>query len=273
MAIVFVSALAAFVVAIVMVRFLRRRIIQDDSLPESLATEGTPYPYTAVIQQLKQQKFSLENERQIERRRAKMSEYISSAVLANLPCGILFLAPTGLVRQANAAARQMLGFASPLGMSVEDLFAGAQAITESATVSLAEVFRDALRGEAGGCDFEISYSTPAGQRRVLKLSIIPLRFANDEGLGVAALINDETQTAELRSLEILRTENAAELALDLRTSLGSIRGYVDQMCASDEHEPIQRLAKVICSETERLESVVGGFLIENGRRKAFAARG
>lgn len=273
MSFVFLSALAAFGLAIVMVRILRRRIIEDEGLPDTLGGEGTSFPYSAVIQELKQQKFSLENEQQIQRRRARLSEQITNAVIANLPCGILFLAPNGLARQANTAARQILGFASPLGMSVDQLFGKAQAVTESGTHSLPELFRNALLGKANISDFEISYITPSGQLRVLNVAIIPLRSPDGEALGLAAVIRDETHLAELRKSEILRAESSRELALDLRTSLGAIRGYAAQMCTASGGQSTKDLAKVICSETERLERVVGSFLVEESAGKAFAAQG
>ena len=84
-----------------------------------------------MIQNLKQQKFELQNEHAIQKRRAKTSEHITAAVIANLPCGVLFIGPNGLVKQANAAARQLLGFASPLGMSPDELFRKTTAVPES----------------------------------------------------------------------------------------------------------------------------------------------
>jgi PAS domain S-box-containing protein len=272
MAVVLVSAVAAFVLALVTARVLRRRIIDEDLLRDGLTGQSTSFPYSAVIQELKQQKFSLQNEHQIERRRARLSEHITSAVISNLPCGILFLAPNGLVRQANTAARQILGFASPVGMSVEKIFAEAQAVGESSTHTVREVFSNALRGEAPTSDFEISYSTPAGQLRVLNLAIIILRATHGEELGLASVIRDVTAEAELRKAEVLRRERAAELALDLRTSLSTIRGYMEQVCATNDTST-KSLAKVIASETERLERVVGGFLVENRGEQAFAAHG
>src|SRR5450432_67724 len=123
MAIVAGSAMAAFVLGLV-VGLLRRQMVEGSGIKEDLGPENgnALYPYTAVIQQLKQQKFALENEQQVQRRRAKTSEHITASMIAHLPCGVLFVAPNGLVKQANAAARQMLGFASPLWMSVAELF-------------------------------------------------------------------------------------------------------------------------------------------------------
>ena len=272
MALVLLSAVAAFVLALVSLRFLRRRIIEDDGIRDGCRQQSTAFPYSAVIQELKQQKFSLENEHQIERRRAKLSEHISSAVITNLPCGILFLGSNGLVRQANTAARQILGFASPLGMSVENLFADARAVSHSSTHSVCQIFTNALRGGAEDLDFEVSYKTPAGQLRVLDLALIPLRAAQGEELGLASVIHDVTAQAELREAEILRRERSSELALDLRTSLGTIRGYVEQICATSD-QTTKNLAAVVASETERLERVVGGFLMEKRGQQAFAAHG
>ena len=271
MAVVFVSAMAAFVLAVVMVRLLRRRIVEQEGRTDSWGKESNPFPYSAVIQELKQQKFSLENEQQIERRRAKLCEQITGAVIAKLPCGIMFFSSHGLVRQANSAARQILGLASPLGMKIEQLFGEAQAVTDSGTYAVQEVFHSALHGEPLTSDFEISYRTPAGQSRVLNVALIPLRSAQAEELGVASVMRDETGLAELRKAEILRRERSAELALDLRTSLGTIRSYVEQMCAAGD-QSTKNLVNIVRSEAERLEKVVGGFLMENSEEKGFAAR-
>src|SRR5207249_10544465 len=129
----------------------------------------------AVIQQLKQQKFALQNEQQVERRRTKTSEHITAAIIAHLPCGILFVAPNGLVRQANAAARQVLGFASPLGMSLSELLRDARVISESGiTVRVTDAFGDAMRGKVGAREFESRYFTPHNEERTLKFTLIPM---------------------------------------------------------------------------------------------------
>src|SRR5208283_1987562 len=88
-----------------------------------LPTEGLPvHAYHAVIQQLKQQKHELTAQHLSERRKAKAADSLSSTILSNLSCGVLFLNTSGLVRQANSAARTLLGFASPVGLHADDLF-------------------------------------------------------------------------------------------------------------------------------------------------------
>ncbi len=83
-----------------------------------LAAEGLPvHAYHAVIQQLKQQKHELATQQLSDRRKAKASDTLSSTILSNLSCGVVFFNTSGLVRQANPAARKLLGFASPVGLA------------------------------------------------------------------------------------------------------------------------------------------------------------
>ena len=123
------------------------------------------HTYHAVIQQLKQQKHELQSLQLAERRRAKTSENISAAVLANLSSGVLFFTPNGLVRQANASAKQILGFASPTGMSAAEIFRDAELISASANgtfTNLAEVVNAGLREKTRFHRLEARYRTPAG---------------------------------------------------------------------------------------------------------------
>ena len=110
------GAMVVFGFSLFLMRQLRKNLVSEsfsfDSAP--LATEGLPvHAYHSVIQQLKQQKQELAAQHLSERRKAKASDTLSSAILANLSCGVLFLNNNGMVRQANAAARELLGFASP----------------------------------------------------------------------------------------------------------------------------------------------------------------
>jgi two-component system, NtrC family, sensor histidine kinase PilS len=273
MAAVLVIAGIAFVGGVIALRVLRRKILEDDVLSEGLDTGTTQYPYSAVIQQLKQQKFELQNQQQAQQRRAKTSEHVTASVIANLPCGILFVSANGLIRQANAAARQILGFASPLGMSIEEVFRDARATGESgAWVRATDMLKDALRGHPQSADLEFSYDTPSGDSRALKLTSIPLHTPAGESLGVAAVIRDESAVTDRRRAELLRSEVSAEMALELRTSLSTIRECASQIVATSDHEFTKNLANDISVETDRLGKVVGEFLAGDGKRKVLAAR-
>lgn len=275
MAVVAVAAMAAFVLALVAVRLLRRNMVEGSKITEDLGPENgnALYPYTAVIQQLKQQKFALENEQQAQRRRAKTSEQITASMIAHLPCGVLFVAPNGLVKQANAAARQMLGFASPLGMSFGELFRDAEAVSGAeAGGKVAEAFQSALQSKAGANHFESSYFTPGGEERMLKFTLLPMCAAAGEMLGVASVISDESASADFKRERVLHSETSAEMALELRTSLATIREWSEKMQATTDREQTRSLAQDISAEAERLEKMVGGFLAGSREDKALAAR-
>ena len=103
---------AAFGLGLFVIRRLRKNLDQESqSLGHSpLAAEGLPvHAYHAVIQQLKQQKHELTTQQLSDRRKAKASDTLSSTILSNLSCGVLFLNTSGLVRQANAGSAQIAG--------------------------------------------------------------------------------------------------------------------------------------------------------------------
>ena len=269
-AVVLFASVTAFLVAILAVRLLRRKIVEDGEIPDQSSAEiSLPLQAYTVIQQLKQQKFALQNEQQQQRRRAKASEHITASIIANLPVGMLFIAPTGLVRQANSAARRILGFASPLGMSLSDLFRQSKTFTASGEeVEVREVFNGALRETVHEEDFECMYETPSGDERQLKITLIPVRALEGETLGLAAAIADHAEAAALRREQLLRAEESAELALELRNSLATIRDWAEQVRIGGAG-PSSSLGEDISTEARRLEKVLSGFVA--GTEKARGA--
>jgi PAS domain S-box-containing protein len=267
------SAVTAFVVGVVGIRMLRRGIVEDADLAEVSGSEATlPLQTSVIIQQLKQQKFALQNEQQADRRRTKTSEQITAAIIANLPCGVLFVAPNGLVKQANAAARRILGFASPLGMSVGELLRNARVLCESETdVTVTEVFQSALSKKSQPDQFESPYVTPNGEERALRVTLIPVSAPSSEILGIAVVINDQSEVADLNRAKVLHAETSAEMALELRSSLSSIREWVERMKATNDPQRTRDLAADIWADVDRLERLVGGFLAGSDRARAAGA--
>lgn len=262
MAVVFLLSGAAFVVGVLLMRWLRRRMTEEERVPLG-SEEAVPYHTYAVIQQLKQQKFALENEQRIQSRRTKTSEHITSAVMAHLPCGVMFIAPNGLIKQANAAARQILGFRSPLGMSVGELFRNTLPSSEAGVhLSLPEVFVQSFG--ATGCRGPIAtrYRPPAGGERALKFTFIPIQGPAGDKLGVVAVVTDETAVAELREAEILREEASAEMLLELRGSLRSIGQWAAEIARSPGSGGGQKPAADIAAEAERLDECLSRFVRE-----------
>ena len=269
---VFLAGVAAFVGGIVVLRILRRTMVTDDELPASASIEGDlPVQAYTVIQQLKQQKFALQNEQKLERVRSRNSEHVTAAIISNLPCGIVMVTSNGLVRKANAAARDVLGFASPLGMSMSQIFRDCKVFSESGNGrTVAEVLDSALRGQPVTEHFACRYFTPNSEERSLKFDLIRMNGASGELLGVAVVITDQSDLAELREAQLLRNEIGAEMALELRTSLSTLREWTRQMQQTRDPQQIRELAEDISAETGRLEKVLGSFLA--GTPKARAAQ-
>ena len=272
MALVFVAAGFAFVTGLLLMRRMRRSLSEEASFPDPpSASESFPlHTYHAVIQQLKQQKHELQSLQLVERRRAKTSEKISAAVLSNLSCGVLFFTSNGLVRQANSSAKQILGFASPAGMSAAEIFREAEltSASDGAYSNLAEAVNVSLHEKTRFQRLEARYRTPAGEERALDITVSSVHAPDSEVLGAACLINDRTEMAEIRRQQELRGEMSAEMALGLRNSLTTIAGYAQQLAASRDPELARQLAADIAAEAAHLDRTIGGFLASAKAAKA-----
>jgi nitrogen fixation/metabolism regulation signal transduction histidine kinase len=266
----------AFWVATILLRRMRR-LLTEESFEIDSAPEPEQFPmhtYNAVIQQLKQQKHELLSVQQVERRRAKTSENISAAVLSNLSSGVLFLTTSGLIRTANTAAKSILGFAAPVAMSVSEIFRDARLSPSSSSSvgsqeTLVAAVQASLRDKSASRSVEVDYVTPAGEQRILEITISPVYTPAGEILGAACLITDKTEFALIQRLQELRGEMSAEMALALRNSLATISSYAQQLAVSSDPTLIRQLAVDIVSEATDLDHTLGGFLA--GARAAKAA--
>lgn len=268
LAVIFAGIAFSFLIAVLLMRHMRRSLNEDSSFGAVIpTTEGSPL--YAVIQQLKQQKHELQTERQAERRRAKTSENISAAVLSHLSSGVIFFTSDGLVRQANLAARSILGFASPVGMSAAQVFreAAVQGSNESPE-NVADLIRLSLREQTLLRQVDADYVTPSGEKRALDLTLTSVRAPEGETLGMACLINDQTEVAEIRQQQELRGEVSSEMALELHNSVNAISGYARRLLSSSDADSSRQLAGDIVEEAANLDSKIGGFLSGATKRAA-----
>jgi PAS domain-containing protein len=270
-----ISSASAFALAIVAIRRLRRNLVREASLDAAGATmQGVPvHLYGTVIQQLKQQKHELQVQSISEQRRARTTENFSQTVLSNLPSGVLVFGLNGLVKQANTAAKEILGFRSLPGMSPEDVFRDAAVSSEHTSAFFSDRLED-LPGRvveevhavllAGGKrrQIEADYNTPSGEKLHLAVTISPISSLEGELLGVACLISDRSEIERIRRQQQLRGEISAEMALQLRTSLTTISGYAQQLAGNREPAMAQQLAADIAAEAASLDRRIGGFLAE-----------
>ena len=274
--VVFFAAAGAFVIAIWLIRSLRRNLASEANL-DSAATsrlESLPFHlYNTVIQQLKQQKHELQVQTLAEQRRARTTENFSQAVLSNLSSGVLVFGLNGLVKQANPAAKQILGFHSPSGMSAEDIFrtsavcspdasAACSDSVEMVPAQLSEEVNAVLREGSRCHQIEADYVTPGGEQRRIAVTISPVPAVDGTLLGAACLISDRSEFERVRRQQQLEGEISAEMALELRTSLATISGYAQQLAHNRDPELAPQLASDIANEAARLDRRIGGFLVQ-----------
>ena len=271
MALVLFASGFAFFMAVLMMRRMRKSLDQDASLPETSPDQLPLHTYHAVIQQLKQQKHELVALQQAEQRRAKTSESISGAVLSNLSSGVLFFGSNGLVRQANQAAKNILGIASPSGMDAAAIFrstCGPTSSLDGTTSTLAESVNITLHEGIPLQRLAVEYLTPSGDHRTIEVTASRVPAADGTVLGVACLINDQTEISDIRRQIDLRGEMSAEMALALRTSLITISGYAQQLALNHDADLARQLAADIATEAKHLDHTIGGFLAEDTKARA-----
>jgi PAS domain-containing protein len=271
MAILLFAAMAAFGLGLFVIRRLRQSLVSE---PESLthvplAAEGLPvHAYHAVIQQLKQQKHELSSQQLAERRKAKASDTLSSTILSNLSCGVLFLNTSGLVRQTNAAARKLLGFASPVGLHCSDLFRTARlrpennVLTSASTpeTSIEQALAPALAGTSAVRGLLLNYVTRDGENHVIELTASPVLAEDASLMGTTIVLTDKTDIERIRHEQKMRQEISSELALGLRDSLTTIAGYAQQLACSRDTDLARQLADSIAQEAAQLDRTIGSFL-------------
>lgn len=267
MALLLLVAFAAFGLGLFVMRRLRQSLARESEwLSHSpLAAEGLPvHAYHAVIQQLKQQKYELTTQQLSERRKAKASDTLSSTILADLACGVLFLNTNGLVRQANAAARKLLGFASPVGLHAADLFRSAvlrpQKDGSISGASVEQALAPALAGTSAVRGLVLNYFAREGENRVLEVTASPVLAEDASLMGTTLVLTDKTDIERIRHDQRHHQELSSELAGELRLSLTTIAGYAQQLSRSRDPELAKQLADDIAHEAAELDRTIGSFL-------------
>ena len=268
------AAAFGLAVGIILIRKLRGEI-REETAPEPLRASNPLFPletYHAVIERLKEQEKQLQELRRAESERARASENISAALLSNLPSGVLLFNPNGLVQQANPAARNILGFASISGLHARDVFRGARLLnrgagdSEAAPATAINAVQAALREGTSSRRLETEYATPAGEERVLGLTVSPVLSSGGKSLGAACLISDLTEinrlSRQVRMREDLASlgEMSAGIAHEFKNSLATISGYAQMLTAEEQLEVVHDFARKIESETGNLARVVTDFL-------------
>ena len=137
-------------------------------------------------------------------------------------------------------------------------------------VKLEGVLSEAMR-QGGVYTNEVAARTAMGRgHRPLRLYVSPMRKEN-RVVGALAMIEDIT---ELRRLEQVRTDFAANVSHELKTPLTSIRGFVETLLdgAIDNPEMARKFLNIIMLESERLTRLINDILsiskLESGMDEA-----
>ena len=248
-------------------RQLRKTLVSDSSFSAApFAAEGLPmHAYHSVIQQLKQQKHELTAQHLSERRKAKASDTLSSAILANLSCGVLFLDTNGLVRQSNSMARELLGFASPVGLHAADLFRNATLRSENnlsiADSTVEQALAPALSGKSEVRGLILNYCTRDGENHVIEITGSPVVAEDASLMGTTLVLTDKTDIERIRHDQKVQQEISSELAAALRNSLTTIAGRAQQLARSRDPEMARQLADGIAHEAAQVDQTIGSFLV------------
>ncbi len=91
--------------------------------------------------------------------------------------------------------------------------------------------------------------------RVLHTHTTSLRDANEERIGTLVVMNDVTQ---LRRLENMRRDFAANVSHEIKTPLTAIKGFVETLChgAIENRDETKRFLSIIEKHVNRLEAII-----------------
>jgi signal transduction histidine kinase len=287
MALLLVGALLALLAAFVFILLLRRRLVgRKDEADTRVSVDNAAFTlaaYDGVIRKLKDQEQELQRLRRTDRDRATESASMSGAVLSNLGSGVLMFNNTITVRQANPAAKTLLGYASPFGLHARDIFHGVTTVRATdfsassqkhGSIDWSIPGPDPLLAALASCSkegisyrrLEAEYKTPEGKTRVLGITLSPVLGAAGESMGAAALISDLTEITRLSQQVRLREsmaalgEMSAGIAHEFKNSLATISGYAQMLQQSEGADTTRDFASKITAETSALARIVNDFL-------------
>ena len=272
-AVAFVLTVFFIVIGLIIIRQVRREIVSAEE-PKRVSADTPGFSlaaYEGVITRIKEQERELATLRRSEAERARESATVSEAIVSNLPSGVVLFNTAGLVRQANPAARALLGYASPSSMHLRGIFKSVSAVrfTTDAITSpdapadqLAAAIERSIRENLQYRRIEADYVTPSGEKRVLGITVSPVRHASGEALGAACLLTDLTDITRLSEQVKLKEsmaalgEMSAGIAHEFKNSLATISGYAQMLAAEGSSEFATRIA----DETANLSRIVSDFL-------------
>jgi two-component system phosphate regulon sensor histidine kinase PhoR len=171
------------------------------------------------------------------------------AILQSMSNGMIALDLDQRVLTVNRVAARLLGLAA-------DPARGRLLQEVTREPELNRFVERALKAEAPTRD---ELALTSGTERLIEAASEPLLDADEQPIGLVILINDVTQ---LRRLESMRSDFAANVSHELRTPITNIKGYVETMLeVGFEDAPRARgFLEVIGRNTERLAAIIEDLL-------------
>ena len=211
----------------------------DARIPSFSGKDKEIAEYNAIISSIQERIFKQKNR-----------NYVIGSVMAQMQNGIIAVDQDLRVIFLTSVAKQLLGITGNVeGHSIN---------VASKDVRLDEVFSEAMH-QSGVYTNEVAARTTMGRgHRPLRLYVSPMKQGT-KVVGALAIVEDIT---ELRRLEQVRTDFAANVSHELKTPLTSIRGFVEtlQAGAIDNPEMAHKFLNIIYVETERLTRLINDIL-------------
>src|SRR5579864_5842888 len=260
-------AVGLFAIALIVLFFARRYFLnaRDMQKEEAAAAPRTENPSAfmaasmqGVIQKLRDQEKELERLHRIEKERAAHTERLSEEVTRNMPAGLLVVNSTGVISSANPAAEQALGIRGLGFRRYSEALGETSELTRLITECLAEgrIFRRE----------EVEHGAPSGDRRVLGVTISPIRKGDEKINGALCLLSDLTELAALQQQMQLKEnlaalgELSAGIAHEFKNALATISGYAQMIRAEELDGEASDYANKILEQTRNITHVVTEFL-------------
>jgi two-component system phosphate regulon sensor histidine kinase PhoR len=182
----------------------------------------------------------------IERLQAQQNE--EQAILDSMSSGVLALDSDQRLLRTNRAAERLLRLdgAAARGRLLQEV---------AREPGLDSFVARALSGAAQRHEFRIGHDRP----RTVQAAAEPLRDAQGRTVGLLVILDDVT---ELRRLETIRSDFAANVSHELRTPITSIKGYLETVLESDRAlgRETRRHLEVVGRNAERLGAIIEDLL-------------
>jgi len=202
--------------------------------------------HTSTVQELAELSRALNDmASQLSRRiaQAESQEREMRAILQSMSNGVIALDPEQRVLNINRAAREMLGLASE---PVEG-----RLLQEVVREPELHLFVEHAMQRGSAFPIELKLVDDA----LIQANAEVLRDRTGTTRGLLVVMQDITQ---LRRLESMRSDFAANVSHELRTPITSIKGYVETLMdmGSDEPQQTERFLAVIQKNADRLAAIV-----------------